>query len=343
MKDFIYYTPTKMIFGKGKHREVGKIIRGYGYGSIMLMYGQNSIKRSGLYDEIMESLRAEGIRVIEAGGVEPNPKLDFVRKSIETARQEQVEMILAVGGGSVIDSAKATAAGVVNTCDVWDLFTKKAESTGALPVGAVPTMAAAGSEMSASAVITNLEENMKRGYNSDFNRCLFAICNPELTMSLGPYQTACGIVDIMSHTMERYFGVCPDTELTDQIAEGLLCSVIRAGSRVMADPRDYEARAEIMWASNLSHNDLTGCGREFATVVHQLEHAVSGEYDEVAHGAGLAVMYPAWARYMYPHALQRFARFARNVWGVTEADDVAASLLGIEAMEDYFRFLGMPL
>ena len=343
MQDFIYYAPTKVYFGKGKQKEVGEIIKGYGYQKIMLQYGKGSIKKSGLYDEIMASLSASGIEVVEMGGVEPNPKITFVREAVKLAKEKKVEMILAVGGGSVIDSCKYTAAGAASDCDPWEFPTRKSTVTEALPVGCVLTLAAAGSEMSSSAVITNLDLNMKRGFNSDFNRCKFAICNPELTYTVDKYQTACGVVDIMAHTMERYFTVCDPTDLTDRIAESLLRAVVDAGKVLMENPCDYEARATVMWASSLSHNDLTGCGRENALAVHQLEHALSGEFDHIAHGAGLAVLFPAWGRYVYRHNIPRFAQFARRVWDVTEADDEKAAVLGIESMAEYFASLGMPV
>lgn len=343
MLDFIYYTPTKVFFGKDKHKEVGKIIKDYGYKTIMLQYGKGSIKENGLYDEIMKSLNENGIKVIEMGGVEPNPKLSFVRQAVKLARENNVELILGVGGGSVIDSCKYTAAGAKNDCDMWDFPSRKSSPSDALPVGCILTIAAAGSEMSSSAVITNTELNMKRGFNSDFNRCKFAICNPELTYTVNKYQTACGIVDIMAHTMERYFTVCEDTDLTDRIAESILVSVIKAGKVLMENPQDYEARATLMWASSLSHNDLTGCGRENALAVHQLEHALSGEFDRVAHGAGLAVLFPAWAKYVYRYNIQRFAQFARRVWDIKETDDEKAAVAGIESMSEYFGSIGMPL
>ena len=251
-------------------------------------------------------------------------------------------MILAVGGGSVIDSCKYTALGAKTDVDVWEISMGRAVALDALPVACILTIAAAGSEMSNSAVITNSELNMKKGCSTEFNRCKFAICNPELTFTLGKYQTACGIVDIMAHTMERYFTVVEPTPLTDGIAESLLRSVIDAGKIVMKNPKDYDARATIMWASSLSHNGLTSCGRESYLAVHQLEHALSGEYDHVAHGAGLAVLFPAWAKYVHKYNEKRFAQFARNVWGVAEEDDVKAAELGIERMANYFAFLGMP-
>lgn len=343
MLDFVYYAPTRVYFGKGKHKDIGKIISEYGFKTIMLQYGKGSIKKSGLYDEVMSSLAENDIKVIEMGGVEPNPKVSFVREAVKAAKDNHVEMILAVGGGSVIDSSKCTAASALSDCDIWDFSTRKSTPKAALPVGCILTHAAAGSEMSSSAVLTNTELNMKRGFNSDFNRCTFAVCNPELTYTVGKYQTACGIVDIMSHTMERYFTVCEPTDLTDRIAESILTAVISAGKVLMENPTDYEARATVMWASSLSHNDLTGCGRENALCVHQLEHALSGEYDSITHGAGLAVLFPAWAKYVYKENLPRFAQFARRVWNVTEPDDCRAAILGIEKMEEFFSFLGMPL
>ena len=244
MKDFIYYAPTKVIFGKEKHKDIGNIIKEYGYKNIMLQYGQGSIKKSGLYDEIMASLKESGINVVEMGGVEPNPKLSFVREAVKVAKENNVEMILAVGGGSVLDSSKYTAAGACADCDPWDFPTGKNKVENALPVGCILTIAAAGSEMSSSAVITNMELNMKRGFNSEFNRCKFAIMNPELTYSVSKYQTACGVVDIMAHTMERYFMPCEPTDLTDRIAESVLKAVISAGTTLMENPEDYEAKLE---------------------------------------------------------------------------------------------------
>ncbi len=336
MLDFIYNTPTTVYFGKGKHREVGKIISGYGYKKIMFQYGKGSIKKSGLYDEVMASLKECGIEVVEMGGVEPNPKLSFVERAIEVAKAEKVEMILAVGGGSAIDSSKATALGAKYEGSVWDFNIGKAKPSDALPVGCILTISAAGSEMSNSAVLTNEELNMKKGCSTEFNRCKFAILNPELTYSVGKFQTACGLVDMMTHTMERYFSVCPDTPLTDAIAESILKSIVEAGKVLMENPEDYEARATAMWASSLAHNSLTGCGRENYLAVHQLEHAVSGIFDEVAHGAGLAVIYPAWMEYVKDLAPARFAKFARGVFGVREADDKKAATEGIERIKEFF-------
>ncbi len=342
MLDFIYNTPTKVFFGKDKHLLVGEIIREYGYNKIMMQYGKNSIKKSGLYDQVMSSLKQNDIEVIELSGVEPNPKIDFIRNAIDVAKKNGVQLILAVGGGSVIDSCKYTALGAKYDGDVMDFPLGKATPKDALPVGAILTISAAGSEMSNSAVVTDLSTNKKKGCTTEFNRCKFAILNPELTYSVNKYQTACGIVDIMSHTMERYFTVCDSTPLTDSICESILREVVRAGKIAIENPNDYNARANLMWASSLSHNGLTSCGRENALAVHQLEHALSGKFDNVAHGAGLAVLFPAWAKYVYKYNVGRFAQFARNVWGVLENDEEKASLMGIEKMSEFFAEIGMP-
>ena len=342
MLDFEYYTPTKVFFGKGREKEVGKIISQYGYKKIMLQYGKGSIKANGLYDDIINALNQYKIEVVELGGVEPNPKIEFVRNAVKLAKAEGVELILAVGGGSVIDAAKYTALGAVSDCDVWDFVVGKQKPISALPVACVLTIAAAGSEMSWSAVVSDLSLNMKRGLASDLIRPLFAVCNPELTYTVSPYQTDCGITDIMAHTMERYFTPCEPVDITDSIAESIMRAVINAARVVIKEPDNYEARANIMWASSLSHNNLTGCGRINSLPVHQLEHALSGEFDFVAHGAGLAVLFPAWAKYVYTYNIPRFAQFARNVWAVNEVDDKKAAELGIESMTEFFKSIGMP-
>ena len=342
MLDFIYNTPTKVYFGRDKQKEVGKIIRELGYKKIMMQYGKGSIKKSGLYDEVISSLNKNGIKVVEMGGVEPNPKLSFVREAIKVAKEEGVELILAVGGGSVLDSSKMTALGAKTDVDVWEFSMGRKTPTDALPTACILTISAAGSEMSNSAVLTNTELNVKKGCTTEFNRCKFAILNPELTYSVGAYQTACGIVDMMTHTMERYFTAVPPVEITDSIAESILKSIMQAGKVLIDNPHDYEARATVMWASSLSHNGLTACGRENALAVHQLEHALSGIYDFVAHGAGLAVLYPAYGKYMCKYAPERFARFARKVMCVTEEDDLTAGKLGMEKLSEFFLRLGMP-
>ncbi len=342
MRDFIYSTPTKVYFGKDRHRDVGSIVKEFGFKRVMLLYGKGSVIKSGVYDEVLSSLTNAGAEVFPLGGVQPNPTLSFAREAVAFAKENAVDLILALGGGSVIDTAKYTAVGAANDCDIWDFATGKEAPKSAVAVACILTIAAAGSEMSSSAVITNEELNMKRGFNSELLRCRFAICNPELTFSLSKYQTACGIVDIMSHTMERYFTLYDPTPLTDAVSEGILRSVVSAAKIVMENPQDYSARADIMWASSLSHNGLTNCGRELYLAVHQLEHALSGEFEEIPHGAGLAVLFPAWGRYVYKKNISRFAGFAKNVWGVECDDDEKAALLGIEAMAEFFKSIGMP-
>lgn len=342
MLDFIYNTPTKVYFGKDKQKEIGKIISDLGYNKIMLQYGKNSIKKSGLYDEVISSLKQHNIKVVECGGVEPNPKVEFVREAIKIAKKTKVQLILAVGGGSTIDSSKTTAIGVKTKGDIWDIMMGKIPPKGALPVGCILTHSAAGSEMSNSAVLTNLEVNTKKGIGSEFIRCKFAILNPELTYSVSKYQTACGIVDMMTHTLERYFTPHPDVEITDRISESIIKSIVNAGLVATKNPSDYEARATLMWGSSLAHNGLTGCGRENYLAVHQLEHAVSGLFDEVAHGAGLAVLYPAWAKLVYKKNIKRFAQLARRVWGVAQENDEKAAVLGIDKMQEFFKEIGMP-
>ena len=345
MENFVFQTPTKVFFGKGGEKKVGEIIRSYGFSKVLFHYGSGSIKRTGLYDTVVSSLREAGVSFVELGGVEANPKLSLARQAAELAQNEKVEMILAVGGGSVLDSAKAAAAGAANGCDPWEFSSKKRIPEKALPVGTILTLAASGSEMSDSCVLTNEDGWLKRGFNAPCNRPLFSILNPELTYTVSKYQTGCGIVDIMMHTLERYFSLNTDNPLTDALAEGLLRTVIEEGKRAIQDPEDYEARAALMWAGSLSHNGLTGCGKIFMMRCHQLEHELSGAYDRVAHGAGLAVIFPAWAKYVYRHNVSRFAQYAVNVWGIPMNFEhpERTALEGIQATEAYFRSIGMPV
>lgn len=345
MENFVFQTPTKVFFGKGGEKKVGEIIRSYGFSKVLFHYGSGSIKRTGLYDTVVSSLREAGVSFVELGGVEANPKLSLARQAAELAQNEKVEMILAVGGGSVLDSAKAAAAGACNACDPWEFSSKKRAPEKALPVGTILTLAASGSETSDSCVLTNEDGWLKRGFNAPCNRPLFSILNPELTYTVSKYQTGCGIVDIMMHTLERYFSLNADNPLTDALAEGLLRTVIEEGKRAIQDPEDYEARAALMWAGSLSHNGLTGCGKVFMMRCHQLEHELSGAYDRVAHGAGLAVIFPAWAKYVYRHNVSRFAQYAVNVWGIPMNFEhpERTALEGIQATEAYFQSIGMPV
>lgn len=346
MENFEFYAPTRMIFGKGTHLQVGKLIREYGFKKVLVHFGGGSVKKSGLLDQIQTSLKAEGIAYVLFGGVQANPVLSMAREGIALCRKENVDFVLAVGGGSVIDSSKCIADGAGNPdMDVWKFHMKEAVPRKALPVGVILTLAAAGSEMSASCVITNEENGLKRGFNSVTHRPLFSICNPELTYTVSRFQTGCGIVDIMMHTLERYFSQGEDTPLTDRIAEGLLKTVIEAGRTADQRPDDYEARAALMWAGSLSHNDLTGAGRTVFMQVHQLEHELSGMDDRIAHGAGLSALWASWARYVYRHNISRFARYAVNVWNLDmdfEHPEKTA-LAGIRATEKFFCELNMPV
>lgn len=345
MRNFDFYSPTRVFFGKGRHEQIGEIIKEYGFRKILLHYGGGSIKRTGLYDVVTKALKNSGIDYVELGGVRPNPVLSLVKKGIELCREEKIELVLAVGGGSVIDSAKLIAVGTMNDCDPWLIVTKEVTPKAALPVGTILTLSATGSETSSSAVITNEELKLKRGYGSDFNRPLFSILNPELTFTVPPYQTACGIVDIMMHTLERYMTQKGEVDITDRIAEAVLKSTIRAGRIVMENPYDYDARATIMWAGSISHNDLTGAGRDYFMITHQLQHEISGMFENVAHGAGLAVVFPAWLKYTYKQNLSRVCQYAVRVWNceMDFENPEKTALSGIEETEKYFKSLGMPL
>ncbi|MEA4853815.1 MAG: iron-containing alcohol dehydrogenase [Christensenella sp.] len=343
MFDFDYYAPTKVVFGKNAEERVGGLVKDQNCQKVLIHYGSGSVKRSGLLDRIKASLDAEGVSYVELGGVVPNPRISLVYEGIDLGKKEKVDFILAVGGGSVIDSAKAIGYGLANEGDVWDLYDHTRSAKACLPIGVVLTIAAAGSEMSASSVITKEEGGVKRAYDDDLSRPKFSIMNPELTMTLPDYQTACGCTDIMMHTMERYFTNGGNMELTDSIAEALLRTVIENAIILRDDPKNYDARAEIMWAGSLAHNGLTGCGNDggdFST--HMLEHEVGGMFD-VAHGAGLAALWGSWARYVYKSCLPRFERFAINVMGVKKgASAEETALKGIEAMEDFYREIKMP-
>ena len=345
MQNFDFYTPTRMIFGKDTQKQVGKIVKEYGFKKVLVHFGGASAKKSGLLDQVTDALEAEGIAYVTLGGVQANPTLAMAKEGIELCKKEGVDMILAVGGGSVIDSSKCIADGVGNPdTDVWNFFIGQGAPKKALPVGVILTLSASGSEMSASCVITNEEQGLKRGFNSVTHRPLFSICNPELTYTVSKFQTGCGTVDIMMHTLERYFSLGGDTPLTDRIAEGLLKTVIEAGKVADKEPDNYEARASLMWAGSLSHNGLTGLGRDFFMQVHQLEHELSGMYPRIAHGAGLSALWPSWARYVCAGDVNRFARYAVNVWNIDMdfENPMNTALAGIQATEDYFKSLGMP-
>ena len=344
MFDFEYFTPTRVVFGKGSEKKVGELVSACGAHKVLIHYGGGSALRSGLIDRVKASLDASGIAYVELGGVVPNPHLAKVREGIELGKREGIDFILAVGGGSVIDSSKAISYGLAEPDkDVWELYEKKRTAKKFLPLASVLTIAAAGSETSNSSVITNERTNEKRSYNDNISRPRFAIMNPELTMSLPDYQTESGCTDILMHTMERYFTQGGNMALTDAMAEALLRTVMKYAEVLHHDPNNYEARAEVMWAGSLSHNGLTGCGNDggdFSS--HMLEHELGGMFD-VTHGAGLAAIWPTWARYVYKDCLPRFVRYAVNVMGVEPQEtDEATALKGIEAMENFYHRIGMP-
>ncbi|MBO5293570.1 MAG: iron-containing alcohol dehydrogenase [Lachnospiraceae bacterium] len=346
MNNFIYETPTRVYFGKDEEYKIGKIIAEYQPQKVLIHYGGKSAKESGLLDRVKQCLEEENISYVELGGVVANPELQLVREGIALCIREGVDFVLAVGGGSVMDSAKDIANGAANPdVDVWDFSLGKCVPEKTLKKGAILTLAAAGSEMSNSCVITNSETGEKRGYGCSSNRMNFAIENPELTYTVSPYQTACGIVDIAMHTIERYFCPGEDTYLTDAIAEAVIKNVMKAGVDCLENPQNYEARANMMWASSLAHNGLTQCGREFQLVVHQLEHEVSGMYPEIAHGAGLAAIWCSWARYVYSANLNRWLQYAHNVWNL-EIDFEHPERTVEEAInrqEQFYRSIGMPV
>ena len=343
MYPFNFFAPTRVLFGRDTELKVAEMIRIFGGTKVLIHYGGGSVIRSGLMQRVTDTLDAAGIAYVSLGGAVPNPRLSLVYQGIELCKREGVDFLLAVGGGSAIDSAKAIGYGVYNGGDVWDFYDRKRKAEGCLPLGVILTLAATGSEMSDSSVITNENGWIKRGYSSDYGPARFAIMNPELTMTLPDYQTACGCADIMMHTMERYFTGGDTMRLTDAIAEGLLRTVMANAEILLRDPKNYDARAEVMWAGSLSHNGLTGCGSDGGDwMTHKLEHELGGLYD-VAHGAGLTAIWGSWARYVYRNCLPRFRRFAVNVMGVEpDGTDETVALKGIEAAEAFFRRIRMP-
>ena len=364
MQNFEFYARTKIIFGKDAESKTGAEIAQYagaGAGAIALSHKSGTLKvllhhsgghalKSGLIGRIKDSLKNAGIEWVELDGVQPNPRLSLVYKGIEIVKKEKVGFILAVGGGSVMDSAKAIALGAANDGDVWDFFERKRVATQAMPVGAVVTISASGSEGSNSCVITDERGPWKRGCNFECNRPVFAILNPELTLSLPPFQTACGIIDMMSHIMERYFTREPHVELTDELCEGALRAIIRNGRKVFSGgEKDYDAHAELMWAGTLAHNNIFGTGRIGDWASHPIEHELSAIFD-IAHGAGLSIVFPAWMEYNIAADIQdgnppaRFARFAVKVWGVDGAfyDYAQAAREGVFRMKNFFRSIGLP-
>jgi alcohol dehydrogenase len=343
MNNFNFYSPTFFVFGKERENEAGKYVKKFNGYKVLIHFGSGSVIKSGLLDRVKKSLSSEGISFCELGGVVPNPRSGLVYEGIEICKKEKIDFILAVGGGSVIDSAKAIALGALYEGDFWDFYTGKRVEK-ALPVATILTLTAAGSEGSTGSVITHENGMLKRAANSDFLRPVFSILNPQLTCSLPPYQTACGATDMMAHVMERYFTNTKDVEITDRLCEAILLTIINETPKALANPDDYEARANLMWAGMVAHNDICGVGREQDWSSHGMEHELSGLYD-VAHGAGLAVMFPAWMKYVMHHDVNRFAQYAVRVWGVEmdfqNPENTAKK--GIERYEQFLISIGMPV
>ena len=344
MKDFNFYAPTEVVFGEQSEEQVAALVKKYGGTKVLVHYGGQSAVRSGLLDKICGLLTEGGIPFVKLGGVVPNPRLSLAKQGIELCRKEKIDFILAVGGGSVIDSSKCIAYGVPYEGDVWNFYLGKAAPKTMLPVAAVLTIPAAGSEMSEASVITNEDGDVKLGYSNNLSRPKFAIMNPRRTFTLPPYQTAAGVTDIMMHTMERYFNPDCDMTLKDEIAEALMRTMKECVFAVLKNPEDYRNRAQIMWGGSLAHNDVTGNRAQGDWSTHQLEHELSGLFD-VTHGAGLAAIWPSWARYVMHENLSRFVRFAVNVMNVPNdfTDPEGTALRGIEAMERFYHAIGMPI
>ncbi|MDE7476198.1 MAG: iron-containing alcohol dehydrogenase, partial [Duncaniella sp.] len=343
MNNFTFCTPTRYIFGHGAECQAATLCAQAGWKRVMIVYGGQAAIRSGLLDRVKQSLEAAGVAFVELGGVKPNPTDDKVYEGITLGRESAVDSLLAVGGGSVIDTAKAIAAGIPYNGDFWDFYCGKANVSKALPLGVILTIPAAGSEGSGNSVITRLDGLRKLSLRTDTElRPRFACLNPELTFTLPPYQTASGIADMMVHIMERYFSPTEGVELTDRVSEGILKAIIEEAPKVMADPDNYDARANIMWSGTLAHNGLCGCGRSEDWASHFIEHELSALYD-VTHGAGLAVIVPAWMTYVGERKPGKVAQFGRRVFDITETDDAKAAHLAVDSLRDFFRSIGLPV
>ncbi|HCW05480.1 MAG TPA: NADH-dependent alcohol dehydrogenase [Clostridium sp.] len=343
MDNFTFHNPTKIIFGKATENKVGTEVKKYS-DKVLLCYGSGSIIKTGLYDRVINSLKENKIDYFELSGVKPNPRLSLVKQGIKLCREEKIKFILAVGGGSVIDTAKAIAVGVPYDGDVWDFYIGKARPKAALPVATILTIPAAGSEASNSSVITNEDGCYKKGLSSNYILPVFSILNPELTYSLPAYQTACGAADMMAHIMERYFTNTENVELTDRLCEASLKTIINNVTKAIEDPEDYNSRAEIMWSATIGHNNLLGTGRVGDWASHAIEHELSAIYD-IAHGAGLSIIFPAWMKYVYTHDINRFLQFSARVWDVdfhfSSPEEIA--LEGIKRMIKFFKAIDLPV
>ncbi len=343
MIDFDFVSPTRIIFGKGKENGIGEILKGYGFSRVLLIYGKGSVIKSGLLAKTLSNLDKNSIFHVELSGIPANPSREYPLKGVEIARINKIDCILALGGGSVIDAAKSIGVGYYYDGDPFDFNLKIATPKKSLPVGVILTIAAAGSESSNSCVVQDNDTKIKQGFNSDIIRPLFAIEDPELTYSVSPFQTACGIVDMMMHSIERYFNESGPYQLSDDWALSLVKKVMEAGKKAYEDPTDYDARAALMLFSSLAHDGLTSIGKKSVFVVHPLEHALSGYRQNITHGAGIAVTYLGWAKYAYPFMKEKFARLARYLFNINDEDDTKASIIGIESMRDFYKSISLPV
>lgn len=341
--NFDFVSPTKIYFGKDRENEIGNIISSFGFSRVLLVYGMSSIKRSGLYQKVVEKLDESKITHFEVSGVRANPEISLSRLGIEICRMNNIELVLAIGGGSVIDTAKSIACGVFYDGDTFDFNLHKVSPTKALPVGVILTISASGSELSNSCVMMDDKTGIKQGFNHDLNKPLFAVCNPELTYSVDKYQTGCGIVDIISHSLERYF--CPSNELefADSIALAIIKDMVKVGPICINDPTNYDARAVMMLDSSYSHNGLTGLGKSFRFPIHAMEHILSAYDIKIAHGAGLSVLIPGWIKFTYKYDIDKFVHFFKEVFDINVADKEECVKIGIQSLKSFFKSIGMPI
>lgn len=343
IENFEFISNTKIIFGKDKEKDIGKIISSYGFKKVLLVYGGSSIKKIGLYEKLINSLSENKISFYEFGGIRPNPNNVEVSKGIQIAKENNVDFVLAVGGGSVIDVSKAIACGYFYEGDPFDFVLNKATPKKALKIGVILTLAASGSELSRTSVFQNDEVGFKGGYRSDFNIPLFSIMNPEITFSVNKFQTGCGVVDIIAHSLERYFCPSDDYEFADELALAIIKNMIKCGKRCIEQPTDYKARAEMMLCGSYSHNGLTSLGKNYSMTVHTIEHALSAFNPNIAHGAGLSILIPGWMEYVYKYDVDKFAKFSKEVFNLCYVDKNESAKIGIQYLKNFFKDIGMPI
>lgn len=343
MVDFEFVSPTKIYFGKNKEDKIADILLSYGYNRVLLVYGKSSIKKNGLYDKVVSKLDEANIKHYEVSGIRANPEISLARIGIKICREQNLQLVLAIGGGSVIDTAKSIAVGYFYDGDTFDFNLHKAQPKKALPVGVILTISASGSELSNSCVMMNDETGIKQGFNHDLNKPLFAICDPILTFSVDKYQTACGIVDIISHSLERYFSISDKYEFSDSLALAIIKDMVKVGPICLSEPNNYDARAVMMLDSSYSHNGLTGLGKNYKFPIHAMEHILSAYDVRIAHGAGLAVLIPAWMEYVYKYDIDKFVRFSKEVFNINIDDKDECAKIGIQYLRRFFKNIAMPI